>query len=268
MKWPQVIDITNHRESHAYITDSWVVLVTGQAGEVRYRIDQDEDLNGTLSYTVRQDGAQEGGQSPGIIHNLLGAVAQCEREYLMEFVYRPGKPEPRSLTLDTMRWIDPKKAERLLKALSHAKAILHETSKWEQPFSSTVQELAVRPILMSLGFCGERMEPVPPLFHRKWLLSDGEKVALVDIDSPMTRYDTQEEGTSAADHRHREIRNSTGFSGRIIFTNGMDWRMYSQEGEEEEHFYPAVPFGLDDPAGFWDLFMLSMTEEDASQPRA
>ena len=246
---PRVIDISKEG-------GSWLVRVARTAGEVDYQVLADRDEEGQFS--IFKDGSRD--PSPEVVHSLMDALAQCEREYTEEYVN--GAPDVGSHpTLALIRQLHPAKSDRFARGLDQARRGLESTTGWHGLPAETVQETIVNPVLDGLGFTVQRraqFEETPP---QRWLLTMGEKVALVITDYLETSYVQDQEAVETVDKRNEDWRNITGFAGRIVFTNGREWRMYSQE----EGTFPTVQFSLDEPGGFWDLFILSMTDEDMAR---
>ena len=70
-------------------------------------------------------------------------------------------------------------------------------------------------------------------------------------------------GLTNSNPRYRFVREDTGYSGRIAFTNGLNWIVF--DGDPEA---PPYQFTIDQPEAFWDLFCLGapnrlvLTERD------
>ena len=119
----------------------------------------------------------------------------------------------------------------------------------------------VEPVLDGPGFVPDRREQTTVKHERcLWLRNaDGPTVALLVTDHRETPYGPGPVDTDRLDARQEELHRETGFDGRFVFTNGLEWRMYSPDGPGR---FQPVPFSLRQPDGFWDLFMLSLTQDD------
>ena len=171
-------------------------------------------------------------------------------------------------TLALMKILHPQKCAIFIDGLAKAGLGLESTQGWHGLPVDMVQGQIVEPVLVGLGFGPDRREPFDHDTGANemalWLATGDHRVALLITDTLETDYTRGEDATATIDGRHSVLRTvfserSGGFAGRIVFTNGRNWRMYLPF---EAYGFPAIDFSLDSPGGFWDLFMLSMTQAD------
>ena len=112
-------------------------------------------------------------------------------------------------------------------------------------------------IAMLLGALGYRGSGQAALCHNPQttlLITNTRPVAL-----ELSRHRELEPDDTANHQDYRAIRKATGFNGRAVFTNGLHWQQFVP-GDYED--YGVEDFSLEDPTGFWDLFMLSLTSAE------
>ena len=158
--------------------------------------------------------------------------------------------------------VHPGKAEKLQQGISSAIMSFNQQQGWFGLPRETVHQTMVEPVLDGLGYTPDcREQATINHEHCHWLRNaDRSVVALLVTDNPETSYGSEQGDINQLDARQKKLHRETGFEGRFVFTNGMEWCMYSPDGPVE--WFIPVPFTLQQPDGFWDLFMLSMTQDD------
>ena len=164
-------------------------------------------------------------------------------------------------TMEIMNIVHPGKTEKLQRGISRAILSFYPLQDWFGLSKETIHETIVEHVLDGLGFAPEYREQTTINHeHCHWLRNaDRSIVALLVTDHRETPYGPEPGDTDRLDARQEQLHRETGFDGRFVFTNGMKWRMYSPD--EPGRFQP-VTFTLQQPDGFWDLFMLSLTQDD------
>ena len=108
-----------------------------------------------------------------------------------------------------------------------------------------VQEHLVEPLLDSLGFTSRYRKHLVDTPNQCVLMSRQVEIAYVLVHPLWAnlRY------AKVA----RTVRKRTGFNQRIVLTDGLNWRIYNASSE-----IPPSHFTLDNPAGFFDLFVMGV----------
>ena len=160
-----------------------------------------------------------------------------------------------------LNMVHPSKAEKLQQGISSAIMSFNQQQGWFGLPIETIHQTMVEPVLDGLGYTPECREQATINYeHCHWLRSADRVVALLVTDHPETSYGPEDGDINRLDARQKKLRRETGFEGRFVFTNGMEWCMYYPDGPVE--WFIPVPFTLEQPDGFWDLFMLSLTQDD------
>ena len=164
--------------------------------------------------------------------------------------------------MDLLHILRPGKTDNLQLGINKAIQSSCKQQDWFRLPKETVYRTMVEPILDGLDFTSNRREQTTTNHeYCHWLRNANESiVALLVTDNRETHYGSEPADIDWLDERQRKLQRETGFEGRFIFTNGMEWCMYTPDGPVE--WFIPVPFTLNQPDGFWDLFMLSLTQDD------
>ncbi len=139
--------------------------------------------------------------------------------------------------------ISPSRAQTLLDEIRIVKELVRSDDEIFRQDFDLVQEHLVEPLCDALGFGGHYRRRVPETPNQWVILSQQEEIAYVLAHSLWAdlRYDDVA----------RTLRERTGFPGRIVITDGFNWRIY-----DESHGAPPSHFTLLHPERFSELLSL------------
>ena len=161
--------------------------------------------------------------------------------------------------MELLHILHPGQTENLQMGISKAIQSSYQPQDWiGELLKETVHRTMVEPVLDGLGFTSDRRKQTTiNQEYCHWLRNADESiVALLITDYRETCYEPEDADINRLDARQRTLHRETEFDGRFIFTNGMEWNIYCPDGPVE-WFIPLI-FTLDQPDGFWELFMLSL----------
>ena len=162
-------------------------------------------------------------------------------------------------TIGFMRTIDELRVENLLSAIQDVQQHIASQSDIIENSPAVTQEWLVHPILDALGFTQHRRQhfKVSHCYPTEQLITRGIPTGLV-ITHPL-HLDSDERYGNYAEQEVNHIRKTTGYTERIIITTGARWHVHNTDPQAS-----VTTFSIEEPNGFWDLFMLGASDTKTS----
>ena len=156
-------------------------------------------------------------------------------------------------TTELMATIFPEAFRELTEAVEMVTTMLRSGDPVFYQSPAYSQEYLIEPILNALGFAQQLRVEYHPLDHTVLSAAGSDLVIVIPKPLDCNIHD---------DRIELNARQLTGFAGRIVVTDGIDWSVYNPNSEVPNHY-----FDVTDIPAFWDLLTIGQANRPGYSPQ-